>query len=50
MNHIDIFQNNFKAIFPELFFVTAVTMILLYAVIYSPSKNFKYPIMTTTVG
>ena len=50
MNHIDIFQNNFKAIFPELFFVTAITIILLYAVVYSPSANHKYPIMTTIVG
>jgi hypothetical protein len=31
MNHIDIFQNHFKAVFPELFFVTATFVILLAA-------------------
>lgn len=32
MNHIDIFQNHFKGVFPETFLVTATIIILLYAV------------------
>jgi hypothetical protein len=46
----DIFQNNFKIIIPELFFVIGITLILLYGVIYSPMKEYKFPILTQTIG
>ena len=50
MTHIDIFQNHFKAVLPELFFVTAITVILIYAVAYNPSAKYRFPIMTNSVG
>ena len=44
MNPIDIFQIHFKMVFPELFFLFGITIILLYGVIYSPLKEYKFPI------
>lgn len=49
MTYIDIFQNHFKAVFPELFMLTAIIILLLYAVLYNPSAKHKYPIMTMPV-
>jgi len=50
MYQIDIFQNHLKTIFPELFLLTAVTILLVYAVIYSALARYKYPILTTVIG
>nr|BBH42910.1 NADH dehydrogenase subunit 2 [Marophrys sp. SRT127] len=50
MNQIDIFQNHFKAFFPEIFFVVAIMCILLYAVIYNPSARHRYPILINLTG
>ncbi len=52
MTFIDynIFENHFKTIFPELFFIIAITIILLYGVIYSPMKEYNFPILTKTIG
>ncbi len=50
MNHIDIFQNHFKTVFPELFFLLGITIILIYGVIYSPLKEYKYPVLIRSVG
>lgn len=49
-NKIDLFQNHFKAALPELFFITAITIILLYGVIYNPSAYYKFPILTNAIG
>lgn len=37
-----LFENDFKAIFPELFLVLATIFLLLYGVIYSTSSGKKY--------
>jgi hypothetical protein len=50
MNQIDIFQNHFKALFPEIFFLVAITIILLYNVIYNPSAHHRYPILINLTG
>jgi hypothetical protein len=50
MNHMDIFQNHFKAVFPELFLLTATMIILLYAVLYNPLSKYNYPTMIQIVG
>ena len=47
---IDIFQNHFKAVFPELSFVTAITIILVYGVMYNPSAVHRFPILTKVIG
>jgi len=47
---IDIFQNHFKAVFPELFFVTAIIIILVYGVMYNPSAVHRFPILTKVIG
>ena len=42
-----LFENDFKAIFPELFLVLATIFLLLYGVIYSTSSETKYQINQT---
>lgn len=50
MTYFDIFQNNFKFILPELFFVSAILIILVYGTLYNASAYYKYPILTRSVG
>ena len=50
MNYISIFENNFKAIYPELYFVIALTIILLHGITCNPSAYYKYPILTSVIG
>lgn len=44
-----LFENDFKAAFPELFLVVATITLLLFGVIYSTSQEKKYPILLTTM-
>jgi proton-translocating NADH-quinone oxidoreductase chain N len=50
MTYFDIFQNNFKYILPELFFVSAILIILIYGTLYNASAYYKYPILTHSIG
>ena len=45
-----IFQNHFKAIFPEIFLLTGIIILLVYAVIYNAMAYYKFPILTTVIG
>lgn len=45
MHTFDIFQNHFKAIFPELFFIIAIFIILVYGTIFGSSMRHKFPIL-----
>ena len=47
---IDIFQNHFKAVLPELYFITAIIIILVYGVMYNPSVVYRFPILTKVIG
>ena len=46
----DIFQNHFKIILPEFFFVCAILIILIYGTLYNASAYYKYPILTYIIG
>ena len=37
-----LFENDFKGIFPELFLVLTILLLLIYGVVYSTSKEKKY--------
>ncbi len=50
MEHFDIFQNHFKTLIPELFFISSTFILLLYGVIYNPSAYYKFPILTKPIG
>lgn len=50
MNYIDIFQNQFKLIIPEIFFINTILIILIYGVLYNASIYYKYPILTYSIG
>ncbi len=47
-NHL--FDNDFKALFPEIFLVFAAIFLLLYGVIYSTSKQKNYPILLVNIS
>lgn len=49
-NYINIFENNFQAVSPELFLAIAATIILVYGVVYNPSASYRFPIVTTAIG
>lgn len=44
MNHndINIFENHFKAVFPELFLAMAATIILVHGAVHNPSAYYKF--------
>lgn len=50
INSFDIFQNHFKIILPEFFFVSAIFIILIYGTLYNASAYYKYPILTYIIG
>jgi NADH:ubiquinone oxidoreductase subunit 2 (subunit N) len=45
-----LFENDFKSIFPELFLVLAILVLLIYGVVYSTSKQKKYPLLVGNIG
>jgi hypothetical protein len=50
MNHINIFENHFKAVSPESSSAIAATIPSLYGAIYNPSAYYKSPIPTKNIG
>ena len=44
------FNNEWLAIIPELFLVVSINLILLYAVIYSPSPFFNFPLLINNIS
>jgi len=47
---MNLFQNDFLIAFPELFMITATTILLIYGVIFSTSKVHKYPMLVRNVA
>ena len=45
-----LFDNDFGALFPELFLVCSVIFLLVYGVVYSTSKNKNYPILLNNIS
>ena len=45
-----LFENDFKAILPELFLVSACILLLLYGVILSTSKESNYPLLINNIS
>ena len=45
-----LFENDFKAIFPELFLTLATIFLLLYGVIYSTSIKKKYALLLNNIS
>lgn len=45
-----IFWNDALALLPEVFFIISITLLLLYGVIYSSLKEYKFPILTQIIG
>jgi NADH-quinone oxidoreductase subunit N len=50
MYQIDIFQNHLKLIIPEIFLLTGIIILLVYAVIYNAMAYYKFPILTSVIG
>ena len=44
------FNNEWLAIIPELFLVVSINLILLYAVIYSTSPFFNFPLLINNIS
>ena len=45
-----LFDNDFQALFPEIFLVSAGIFLLIYGVIYSTSKDKNYPILLNNIS
>ena len=45
-----LFENDFKGILPELFLVLTILLLLIYGVVYSTSKEKKYPLLIGNIG
>jgi proton-translocating NADH-quinone oxidoreductase chain N len=50
VNFFNLFENDFLALFPEIFLVTSTLFLLMYGVIFSTSKQYNYPILIQNVG
>ena len=50
MQFINLFENDFYALFPELFLTCAALLLLVFGVIWSTSKASGYPILVHTVA
>jgi hypothetical protein len=50
MDFLTFFDNDFKAVMPELYLFCAILVLLSYGVIYSTSKTFNYPMIQLNVG
>lgn len=45
MNFISLFTNDFQAVFPELFLISATILLLIYGVVLSTSNRYDYPVL-----
>lgn len=50
MNFLNIFENDFKAIFPEMFLTIAILGLLTYGVIYSTATSYNRPVIIRAVS
>lgn len=50
MNFLDLFENNFKVVLPEIYMVLALSFLLMYGVIFSTSLKYNLPIITRGVA
>lgn len=49
-NFFNLFENDFLALFPEIFLISSTIFLLMYGVILSTSKNYNYPILMKNMG
>lgn len=47
---MNIFQNEIKEVFPELFLIIGIIMVWTHGTLYSASIKHKFPILTKTIG
>ena len=50
MNFIDLFENNFKVVLPEIYLITALLFLLMYGVVFSTSLTYNLPIITRGIA
>jgi len=50
LHFIHLFENDFYALFPELFLTCTTMLLLMFGVVWSTSKAQGYPILTHTVA
>jgi len=50
MDFLTFFDNDFKAVMPELYLFCAILILLSYGVVFSTSKELNYPIIQFNVG
>jgi proton-translocating NADH-quinone oxidoreductase chain N len=50
MNFLNFFENDFLAVFPELFIATVIIFLLSYGVIFSTSEYYKSPALAVNVS
>ena len=50
VNFLNLFENDFLALFPEIFLITSTLFLLMYGVTFSTSKHYNYPILIQNVG
>ena len=49
-NFFNLFENDFLALFPEIFLISSTLFLLMYGVILSTSKNYNYPLLMKNMG
>jgi len=50
MNFLDLFENNFKVVLPEIYMMLALSFLLMYGVIFSTSLKYNLPVITRGVA
>ena len=50
LHYIHLFENDFYALFPELFLTCTTMLLLMFGVVWSTSKAEGYPILTHTIA
>ena len=50
INFLNLFENDFLALFPEIFLVSSAIFLLMYGVFFSTSQNYNYPILIQNIG
>ena len=50
MNFINFFENDFKAIYPELFLTTAILSLLTYGVVYGTSEKYSKAVVSNEMA
>ena len=50
VNFFNLFENDFLALFPEIFLITSTLFLLMYGVTFSTSKQHNYPVLIQNVG